>query len=81
MKTLKSSIIKTFGNEMNFVTKTTVLGVFSFRAFLNLAMLMRESSKAALLRKAILDIAIDTINIRTGGATKYINQRDEDTNG
>jgi len=30
------------------------------------------------LRKAILDIVIDTINRRTGGGTKYINQRDED---
>ncbi len=27
---------------------------------------------------AILDIVIDTINQRTGGGTKYINQRDED---
>jgi hypothetical protein len=26
----------------------------------------------------ILDVVIDTINRRTGGATKYINQRDED---
>ena len=41
-------------------------------------MLMRESERAGLLRKAILDIVIDTINRRTGGGTKYINQRDED---
>ena len=63
-----------FGN----IAKTPQLGVFDFRAFLNLAMLMRESERAALLRKAILDIVIDTINRRTGGGTKYINQRDED---
>jgi hypothetical protein len=30
------------------------------------------------LRQMILDIVIDTINQRTGGGTKYINQRDED---
>jgi len=30
------------------------------------------------LRQTILDIVIDTINQRTGGSTKYINQRDED---
>jgi hypothetical protein len=67
-----------FGHEADFMTKTTVLGVFDFRSFLNLAMLISESEKATLLRKAILDIVIDTINIRTGGGTKYINQRDED---
>ena len=78
LKEIKLSIKATFGDEMDFVTKTTVLGIFGFRAFLNLGMLMRESERAGLLRKAILDIAIDTINQRTGGGTKYINQRDED---
>ena len=60
------------------ISKTARLGVFDFRAFLNLAMLMTESERAGLLRKAILDIVIDSINSRTGGGTKYINQRDED---
>ena len=78
LKELKLQITATFGNETDFVTKTTILGVFDFRAFLNLAMLMQESERAGLLRKAILDIAIDTINQRTGGGTKYINQRDEE---
>ena len=41
-------------------------------------MLMVESERARLLRQTILDIVIDTINQRTGGGTKYINQRDED---
>ena len=63
-----------FGN----IAKTPQLGVFDFRAFLNLAMLVSESERAKLLRQAILDIVIDTINSRTGGGTKYINQRDED---
>ncbi len=67
-----------FGNETDFVTKTTVLGVFNFRAFLNLSMLLTTSDKAKELRSTILDIVIDTINKRTGGNTKYINQRDED---
>ncbi|MDQ6968059.1 MAG: hypothetical protein Q9M14_05180 [Mariprofundaceae bacterium] len=40
--------------------------------------LMVESERARLLRQAILDIVIDTINSRTGGGTKYTNQRDED---
>lgn len=67
-----------FGNEKDFVTKTTALGIFNFRAFLNVGMLLSESNKARELRSAILDIVIDTINKRTGGNTKYINQRDED---
>jgi hypothetical protein len=78
LKDIKNAVVKSFGNEMSFVTKTTILGIFDFRAFLNLAMLMRESERAGLLRKAILDIVIDTINLRTGGGTKYINQRDEE---
>src|ERR1035437_3647746 len=41
-------------------------------------MLLTDSLKARELRSAILDIVIDTINKRTGGSTKFINQRDED---
>ena len=78
LKELKKEIFDQFGNEMNFITKTTVLGIFDFRAFLNISMLITESERARLLRQAILDIVIDTINQRTGGGTKYINQRDED---
>ena len=64
--------------EMDFGNKTPQLGVFDFRALLNVGMLLTDSEKARLLRSAILDIVIDTINKRTGGSTKYINQRDED---
>jgi hypothetical protein len=79
-KSLKEAIQAIDVPETNFgnITKTPQLGVFDFRAFLNLAMLVSESDRAKLLRQAILDIVIDTINQRTGGATKYINQRDED---
>ncbi len=62
-----------FGN----IKMAPQLGIFDFRAFLNLAMLIAESDRARLLRQMILDIVIDTINQRTGGGTKYINQRDE----
>ena len=64
--------------EIDFGIKTVRLGVFDFRAFLNVGMLLTDSEKARQLRSAILDIVIDTINKRTGGSTKYINQRDED---
>jgi hypothetical protein len=80
LKELKLAIEGVDDPEMDFgiIKKTARLGVFDFRAFLNLAMLMRESERAALLRRVILDIVIDAINARTGGGTKYINQRDED---
>ena len=52
-------------------------GDFDFRAFLNLAMLVVESDRARTLSWMMLDIVIDTINLRAGGGTKYINQRDE----
>ncbi len=75
---LKLEISNQSGSETDFVTKTTALGVFDFRAFLNIGMLIGESERAQLLRQMVLDIVIDTINQRTGGGTKYINQRDED---
>lgn len=78
LKELKLSLCGLADHETDFVTKTTALGVFDFRSFLNMAMLVSESERARLLRQAILDIVIDTINQRTGGGTKYINQRDED---
>ena len=56
-KNLKSFLdaARNSGKDINVPTKTTVLGVFHFRAFLNMA-----------------------INRKTGGGTKYINQRDKD---
>jgi len=50
LKTLRMTISAHAGNEIDFVTKTTVLGVFDFRAFLNLAMLMVESERACYVR-------------------------------
>lgn len=64
--------------EVNFPNKTPKLGIFNFRAFLNIAMLLSKSEKAKLMRSVMLDITLDTINKKTGGGTKYINQRDED---
>ncbi len=76
LKDLKLAIKNSFGSDIDVVTKATVLGIFDFRAFLNIGMLLTESEIAQELRRAILDIVIDTINKKTGGGTKYINQRD-----
>ena len=80
LKSFKSALREMDVPEIYFgnISKSPQLGILDFRAFLNLAMLMVESERARLLRQAILDIVIDTINERTGGGTKYINQRDED---
>ncbi|MEI7749137.1 MAG: hypothetical protein WCI81_08685, partial [Chlorobiaceae bacterium] len=78
LKSFKLTFEERGDSETDFITKTTALGIFDFRAFLNLAMLIAESEKARVLRQVMLDIVIDTINSRTGGGTKYINQRDED---
>ncbi len=67
-----------FGTDINVATKTTVLGVFDFRSFLNLGMLLTTSEKAKKLRAMMLDVVIATINEKTGGGTKYINWRDRD---
>jgi hypothetical protein len=78
LKEFKLAVNTQFVTDINVGSKITQLAVFNFRAFLDITMLMVESERAKLLRTAILDIVIDTINQKTGGGTKYINQRDED---
>jgi predicted nucleic acid-binding protein len=65
------------GTLINEGTKTSVLGLFNFRAVLNLAMLLTESEGAKEVRARLLDIVIDVLAERSGGHTKYINQRDD----
>lgn len=65
-----------FAPVINVGSKTTQLGLFNFRAFLNIGMLLVESEKAKALRSMILDLVIATIHEKTGGGTKFINRRD-----
>lgn len=65
-----------FAPVINVGSKTTQIGLFNFRAFLNLGMLLTESEKAKSLRSMILDFVIATIHEKTGGGTKFINRRD-----
>ena len=65
-----------FAHLINEASKTTQLGLFNFRAFLNMGMLLTESERAKILRSMILDFVIATIHKKTGGGTKYINRRD-----
>ena len=74
-KSLKNLKLQ-FAPVINVGSKTTQIGLFNFRAFLNLGMLLTESEKAKSLRSMILDFVIATIHEKTGGGTKFINRRD-----
>lgn len=81
-KVLKGQALKNFLNATGGVvtgynTKITVLSIFTFRALLNLAMLLTESDRARMIRSRILDIVIEVVAERSGGHTKYINQLDK----
>lgn len=54
------------------------VGIFTFKAFLNLGMLLTTSERAKEVRSAVLNIVIDVLNKKLGGSTKYINQREEE---
>ena len=82
-KILRGQILKEFLNTTGGIfidkgSKITVLGIFTFRAMINLAMLLTESDRARMIRSRILDIVIEVVAERSGGHTKYINQRDCD---
>lgn len=67
---------KKFAPEIKFGNKTRKLAILSFRAILNLAMLLQTSKKAMEIRTKILDIVIGILSEKTGGQRLYINQRD-----
>lgn len=72
------SIVQLFEKEIDSLARTAQLGVFTYKAFLNIAMLLTGSEKAQKLRAAILDIVIDVLNKKIGGKAKFINQREEE---
>ncbi|RYD96833.1 MAG: DNA-binding protein [Sphingobacteriales bacterium] len=72
------NIVQSFRNELDSLSRTPQLAVFTFKAFLNVGMLLTGSEKAQNLRSAILDIVIDVLNQKLGGKTKFINQREEE---
>ncbi len=65
-----------FATVINVESETTRLGLFDFRSLLDMGMLLTESEKAKEVRSLILDFVIASINEKTGGGTRYINQRD-----
>lgn len=51
-----------FDAEIDFGIKTVRLGVFDFRSFLNIGMLLTTSEKAKQVRSLMLDIVIAVVN-------------------
>ena len=81
LRDYKLAIEKAYVSDIDVVDiiidpKIPSIGVFDFRSFLNIGMVLTDSEVAKEIRNTILDIVIDTINKKTGGGTKYINQRD-----
>jgi len=72
------TIIQLYENELDSLAKMSQLGIFTYKAFLNIGMLLTGSERAQKLRSAILDIVIDVLNRKAGGKTKFINQREEE---
>lgn len=58
--------------------KSNKVSVFTFKAILNVGMLLQASDKAKEVRAFILNVVIDVLNKKLGGSTKYINQREEE---
>ena len=86
---LKDEVLKTFLSSSNprrikFNTRpidpsnycgVEILELFTFKAWINIIMLLSESKKAKFVRSRILDIFIDTVAEKEGGHIKYINRR------
>ncbi|UFH36430.1 DNA-binding protein [Flavobacterium acetivorans] len=56
--------------------RATSLSVFTFKALLNIGMLLQTSDKAKEVRSFMLNVVIDVLNKNSGGSTKFINQRE-----
>lgn len=72
------NIVQLYKKELDSLSKSPQLSVFTYKSFLNVGMLLTGSERAQKLRSAILDIVIDVLNKKLGGKTKYINQREEE---
>lgn len=72
------NISQNIDNEWDSLAKTPKLGVFTYKSFLNVGMLLTGSEKAQQLRSILLDVVLDVLNKKLGGTTKFINQREEE---
>ena len=61
----------TIDNELIKMIKITQLSIFTYKAFLNIGMLLTDSEKAQQLRIIMLNIVIDVLNKKLGVSSKY----------
>lgn len=66
------------GDMLELSDKAPTIGIFSYKALLNIGMLLTDSERAREMRSAVLSIVLDVLNKRLGGSTKFINQREEE---
>lgn len=66
------------GDILELSDRAPTIGIFSYKALINIGMLLTESEQARQMRAAVLNIVLDVLNRRLGGSTKYINQREEE---
>ena len=86
MELSRNGFLVLLGDELNDFRKSggvvppkvRHLSLFSFRAVLNLGMLLANSEKAKQMRATILNITVSVLNKCTNGNYTYINQRDPD---
>jgi hypothetical protein len=62
LQEFKLAIERQFVTDIDVGHKAVNLGIFDFRAFLNIGMLLTDSHRARLLRQLVLDIVFDVIN-------------------
>lgn len=74
----REAIESDFVKDIDVSHKTRNLSISTFRTLLNFSMLLTTSEVAKEVRSKMLDIVIDFLAEKTGGNTKYINQRDKD---
>ncbi len=70
-------LIQDDDNELVGINANRV-SVFTFKAMLNVGMLLQASEKAKEVRSFMLNVVIDVLNKKLGGNTKFINQREEE---
>lgn len=71
-----TAFLSQFDTDINVGIKTRKLGIYSFRAVLNIAMLLQNSEPAKIIRSKLLDLTLNTLKEKTNGNYLYINQRD-----
>lgn len=72
----KNKVLIEGDTDISIGSNSRSFSISTFRTILNFSMLIKNSEKAQLVRSKILDIVLEVLTNKTGGNTKYINQRD-----